>query len=146
MAVIIIIVSRLDSQKIYLIYHQFISSSSLGNMFSCDQCEYKTEIKGMVNIHSNNLHHDTEYMCSSCGHHTLSEGGLRRHNQVVHIEKKYPCKECDHQTTSKSSMAKHQSASHECNSKFTEKGWPSTSDQFMKERSTHAESVSLSLT
>ena len=94
MAVIIIIVSRLDSQKIYLIYHrvlhQFISSSSEGNMFSCDQCEYKTEIKGMVKIHSNNLHHDTEYMCSSCGHHTLSEGGLRRHNQVVHIKKDVP--------------------------------------------------------
>ena len=77
--------------------HQLITSSDKENMFSCDQCQYKTMTKALLNIHQNNLHQDMKYTCNTCGHQTASKGGLRSHQQVVHDGKKYPCRECEYQ-------------------------------------------------
>ena len=72
-------------------FHQLITRSDKGNMFACDQCQYKAGTKGLLNIHHNNLHQDMKYTCNTCGHQTSSKGGLR--SQGVHEGKKYPCRE-----------------------------------------------------
>jgi DNA-directed RNA polymerase subunit RPC12/RpoP len=57
-------------------FHQLITSCDKGNMFACDQCQYKAETKALLNIHHNNLHQDMKYTCTTCGHQTSTKGGL----------------------------------------------------------------------
>ena len=66
-------------------FHQLITSSDRGNMFACDQCQYKAGTKALLKIHHNNLHQDMKYTCNTCGHQTSSNGELRKHQQVVPV-------------------------------------------------------------
>ena len=84
-------------------FNQLMTSSDRGNMFACDQCQYKAGTKAMLKIHHNNLHQNMKHTCNTCGHQTSSKGGLRRHQQSLHEGKKYPCDSCDYQATERGS-------------------------------------------
>ena len=36
--------------------------------FPFDQCEYKANNEGQLNIHNNSLHMDMKYTCNLCGY------------------------------------------------------------------------------
>ena len=116
--------------------HQCISSSLKGNMFACDQCQFKSGTKGILKIHITNLQEDIKYACDSCDHQTSTKTGLASHQEAIHKQKKYPCREkgrsthagnvtaihegkryaCrsfDHQASSKSNLTKHRKKIHE---------------------------------
>ena len=99
------------SSSIHLL-HQLITSSDKGNMFACDQCQYKAGTKGMLKIHHNHIHQVIKYICDTCGHQTLCGQSLRRHQEAIHDGKKYACRECDHQATSKGNITQHQQTIH----------------------------------
>ena len=92
-------------------FNQLITSSDRGNMFACDQCQYKAGTKAMLNIHHNNLHRDMKYICNTCGIQRSSKGGLSSHQQI-HEGKKYPCDSCDYQATERGNLTRHKQSKH----------------------------------
>ena len=68
--------------------HQCISSSLKGNMFACDQCQFKSGTKGILKIHITNLHKDIKYACDSCDHQTSTKSGLASPQETIHKQKK----------------------------------------------------------
>ena len=57
-------------------FNQLITTSDRGNMFACDQCQYKAGTKAMLKIHHNNLHQNMKHTFNTCGHQTASKEGL----------------------------------------------------------------------
>jgi len=88
------------------------------NVYSCEQCNYKSTQKNSLKIHrqalhTKSIHEVVKYYCDQCDYQTTRQGHLNRHQQGVHEGLKYSCNQCEYQATTQSSLKIHQQALHE---------------------------------
>ena len=80
------------------------------DVFTCDRCSFKTDLRKHLHKHFSKIHHDKEFTCPHCSkiytvvidfeHHLLSH------------ERKYPCPECGKCLKSKTALKLHISCLH----------------------------------
>ena len=117
---------------------EFIKEMRLKTViYSCDQCEYKTNLKGSFKTHIESAHNNVTYSCNQCEYKATLEGTLKTHNESVHGNKDdtvedvcstqnmiedararksgqsgQQCDQCEYQTASKAMLRMHKRNKH----------------------------------
>ena len=70
---------------------------------SCSSCDYKTNTKENLRIHTKSIHEGIKHPCDQCDYKATQKSSLNIHKQSIHEGITYPCKQCDYKakTTSK---------------------------------------------
>ena len=59
------------------------------NQFSCEQCDFKSASKTLLNRHNNSAHKEFTVSCEQCNFKSSSKAHLNRHKNSAH-EKHIP--------------------------------------------------------
>ena len=59
--------------------------------YDCKECDYKTKLKGNLNLHMMAAHESLEFTCSMCEYKTSDKWRLRYHKQSEHEGVKFSC-------------------------------------------------------
>ena len=82
-------------------FHQLFTNTDKGNMFSCEQAQYKRGtkqlLKGGLRSHQQIVFEGHKYFCMVCEYQATTKFTLIQHQAAVHAEKKFPCYSCDYQ-------------------------------------------------
>ena len=68
---------------------KYIRSKRKGNLFACNQCDFKNARKDEVNIHKDRIHEGVVFRCERCDLVLTTKGSLRKHNLYHHSDKKF---------------------------------------------------------
>merc|ERR1719342_218157 len=69
--------------------------SNNGNVYPCQQCNYKATHLHHLKRHIKSIHYGVNYPCDQCKFKATHPNTLRRHIKSIHDEVKYPCDQCN---------------------------------------------------
>ena len=84
---------------------------SVGNAFSCDECDYSSKVYRRVTDHIKFVHRGIDYPCDECNYTAAQPHTLRTHKEGVHSDTKYACDQCDYSGT-KAALYAHKKRQH----------------------------------
>ena len=75
--------------------HELAKSQGTGKIFQCNECEYSSKFRSIIDRHKKFIHLKAKKECEVC-FKEFSRGSLQHHIQFMHMEnnKKYPCQSC----------------------------------------------------
>ena len=81
-------------------------------MYSCEQCNYKSNGKAAVKRHNKkHIHTESEqmerYQCSKCVYQSNKKQSIQQHIEAQHLGIRYSCDLCDYKTNIKQNLMKH---------------------------------------
>ena len=80
--------------------------------FSCDLCDYRTEVitRGYEHLHT--VHRTTVYQCEKCDYKSVEKRNVKVHRTTQHSGLRYDCDECEFQTVHKKDLPRHKLRKH----------------------------------
>ena len=65
----------------------------------CNQCEFITTDREILDNHRKSLHKSTKYSCNQCDHQASRPSDLSKHIKVKHLGFRYPCDKCEYKAS-----------------------------------------------
>ena len=98
----------------YVKMHQHKRSKHEGLLYTCDECEYKSEYKPNLDQHKRYVHSAKLINCTQCEYLSSTKRAMTRHIQNVHFEKTFQCEQCNFRAGSLPQLNNHKRKSHTC--------------------------------
>merc|ERR1719342_719066 len=87
--------------------------SNYGNIYPCEQCNYKATHLNHLKRHIKSIHDEIKYPCDQCSYKATQLGVLKRHIKSIHYGVKYPCDQCNFKATYPHHLRRHIKSIHD---------------------------------
>ena len=94
-------------------FNRHVKGCKMGPELHCDQCDYKTPRKDVLDLHIARKHNAQSFSCDQCDYKTTSAIRFEGHKKKPHKTKKPPptehkCSWCDYRSKRKPNVARHE--------------------------------------
>jgi len=87
--------------------------SNNGNVYPCQQCNYKAAHLHHLKRHIKSIHDEVKYPCDQCNYKAPQLGVLKQHIKSIHYGVKYPCDQCKFKATHPNTLRRHIKSIHD---------------------------------
>ena len=82
-------------------------------LFQCEECQFKSGSRTLLNRHKQAIHEGDKYSCNQCDFKAKIKENLKKRQSTVHEKRMYQCNQCDYKDASQGNVNKHTKSIHD---------------------------------